>query len=170
MILLDLIGIRTLESVTVLRGARQLLPVVHISLDGTLLRFNRRTADSGESWLSAITVLHDPTPHAATHRFEPPRVVEIRWRCHSPNHADDDVVYAIDQESGLVIFELGTQWEHAFEEVSFVWECDPAGYTPGWLVPIDPDPPLEIAPKAKHAGDRVRKRTPTGHRAYPRST
>lgn len=83
---------------------------------------------------------------------------------------EDDVVYAIDQETGLVIFEVGTEWNATHEETWFVWECKPEGYMPPWLAPVDPDPPIEIAPKAKHAGDRVRKRTPTGHRAYPRST
>ena len=163
----DLIGTRSLESIYVRDWASTI--IIQIGIDGQVYRFVKRV-DPPQSWLSAIQPLGEDNPirHVeGTVFFDPPRVVEIRWR---ETSIEEDCVYALDEARNVVLFEVGSELD-VEGDMMFVWEyVGPDGYTPTWLEAIDPDPPVEIKPKQKHAGDRRRKRTPTGHRAYPRST
>lgn len=170
----DLLGIHTLDSIYSRRIPDWDGVVAQIGLDGNVFRFIKHVgvgSDAATSWLSAINPLGEDAQARdieGTHLFARAIVVVIRWR--QSSH-EDDVIYAVDESTGLVMFEVGTESD-VDGDLSFVWEHKIEGYTPPWLTPIDPDPPVEIRGKQKHVGDRIRKRTPTGvcRRGYPRST
>lgn len=201
----DLLGMHTMESICALSSWGDLLSPLEvgdapydwatIGLDGNVYRFvKRRSEQDWQSWLSAINPLGIGNPgrnRDGTLRFQPPIVVDIRYRAGAVlrpltgeddigvfEHEDnvDDVIYAVNEDTGLVIFEVGTEADEE-GKLSFLWchnkEFPLEGYTPKWLEAVDPDPPVEIPGKKKHA-ERLMKvgggrhfRTPIGARRTP---
>ena len=163
----DLVGMRNLTAMwrgveTVeWCGENQDVQCVLLRFDGLVYRFIEDPNDGYRSMLREVVVLSEATvlpPGTAV--FE--MVVECRKR---PNgeYGTNDVHYAVNEQTGLVVLEIGTTNTDDYYP-SFVFSWTPAGYTPDWLEPIDPDPPQEIVHSNRSMAVSTPKRVGTGYR------
>jgi len=108
-----------------------------LRLDGVLYAFVEDENDGYRSSMAGILILRpDQVPPGAFVEF-PPMVVTCRWieqwdRWGAGYANECGVLYGVDEKTGLVVFEYGTdQIDDYYPSFVAVWRPD--GYMPDWL-------------------------------------
>lgn len=127
----DLVGMHTLDAVGESIGGGMgddaaEARIFYVRLDGIVYRFAEDTSDGYRSCLGDIATVEPPECLALVH---PPMVVEARLH---PIPHNNDVVYFVNERTGLVVLELGTTNTDDYYP-SFISHWVPEGHTPEWL-------------------------------------
>ena len=98
--------------------------VFYARIDGAIYRFTEDTNDGYRSCLREVVIVDD----APIVPF-PPMTVSVHWH---PAPHEDDVIYFVNEATGLVVLEVGTR---NFDDYypSFVSHWVPEGHEPYWL-------------------------------------
>ena len=133
--LFDLVGTHTLTGIwrgmleSSASGYGEDATVVVIEIDGAHWLFQEDQTDDYRSMLQDVKIVTDFAESLAP--INPPMVVEFRKRC-SIMSDEPDLVYGVNEATGLVVLEIGT--DHTYDYYpSFVFDWNPLGSTPKWL-------------------------------------
>jgi len=116
--------------------------VVVLRLDGALYWFQEDPADGYRSSLGISKKLlgwPQGMPPSAFVEFAPVMVtLRIRTKPEPNSPRQDEVLYGLDERTGLVLFEVGTENINA-DYPSFVHRWTPEGVKPKWLASRPPE-------------------------------